>query len=77
MNHRSADSNDNLDDSGLLLREAHDLQEYQQLAREQPHYRDTTYGLIHGSSALVSAWERWWGTNMAARLRGLLPSSSR
>ena len=66
---------DGLDDTQLIAREAHDRDTYQQLEREQPQFRDTTYGLVRGSRELVDAWERWRITNLAARVRGLVSRS--
>lgn len=65
-------STDHLDDAELLARESLDLEEYHRLEREEPQHRDTTYGVIRGSRALIDAWERWWHTNLAARMRGIL-----
>lgn len=66
------DSTDHLDDAELLARESTDRDEFKRLEQAEPQFRDTTYGQVRGSSALVLSWERWWSTNAAARLRGLL-----
>ena len=72
MHHTGDDSTDHLDDAQLLHAEQVHRNDYAKLQRQEPHLRDTTYGLIKGSAALVASWERWWKTNLAARLRGLL-----
>ena len=66
-------STDRLDDADLLHMEQTHRNEYTRLQRHQPHERDTTYGLITGSAALVACWDRWRTTNLAARMRGILP----
>lgn len=66
---------DDLDDTQLLARELMERDEFKRLEEEEPRFRDTTYGLLHGSAALVASWERWWLTNVAARMRGLLTRS--
>lgn len=66
------DSNDDLDDRQLLERELEQRDALRQLEREDPRTRDTTYGAVRGSPELVESWERWWKTNLAARVRGLL-----
>ena len=63
---------DELDDAQLLERERSDRAEFRRLQAEQPRFRDTTFGVVRGSALLVSAWERWWDTNLAARMRGIL-----
>ena len=72
MPHTDDDSTDHLDDTQLLDMEQSHRDDYTRLQREQPHLRDTTYGMMKGSAALVAAWERWWTTNLAARMRGIL-----
>lgn len=64
--------NDFLDDADLLSREKHQRADFRRLEQEEPHFRDTTYGLVRGSPALIESWERWWKTNLAARMRGLM-----
>lgn len=64
-------STDHLGDAELLARELTERDEFKRLD-EKEQFRDTTYGVVRGSAALIQAWERWWQTNAAARLRGLL-----
>ena len=66
------DSNDILDDAQLLAKESMQRHEFLELEQTEPRFRDTTYGLLRGSGQLVESWERWWNTNVAARMRGLL-----
>ena len=66
------DDTEQLDDAALLARESRERTEVKRLEEREPRFRDTTYGLLRGSPALVRSWERWWRTNAAARLRGLL-----
>lgn len=66
------DSTDHLDDAQLLQMEQLHRDYYAQLQRQEPQLRDTTYGLLNGSKALVTSWERWWNTNLAARMRGII-----
>jgi hypothetical protein len=73
MNHLDDHSTDHLDDMQLLATEQVHRDDYARQRRQEPHLRDTTYGLIQGSGALVASWERWWATHFAARMRGLLP----
>lgn len=63
---------DHLDDAELLAREIQQRDEFKHLEEQEPQLRDTTYGVLRGSVALVTSWERWWRTNAAARMRGLL-----
>ena len=72
MSHDSSDPNDLLDDADLLSRERDQRDDFKRLEREEPRFRDTTYGVVRGSPALIESWERWWKTNLAARVRGLL-----
>ena len=65
-------SNDQLDDAELLSRERDQRDDFRRLEQEEPHFRDTTYGIVRGSSALIESWERWWRTNQDARLRGIM-----
>lgn len=65
-------SSDDLDDTELLEREQDDRDDFRRLEQEEPRFRDTTYGVVRGSPALIASWERWWKTNLAARMRGLL-----
>jgi hypothetical protein len=66
-------TNDDLDDSQLLERESDERHEFFRLRRAEPHVRDTTYRVVTASRELVGAWERWTGTSLAVRVRGLLP----
>lgn len=72
MAQHSDDSTDNLSDAQLLARESMQHREYSRLEARDPRFRDTTYGVVRGSKALIDAWERWWKTNLAARARGIL-----
>lgn len=63
---------DSLNDAELLARETSELDDFKRLERMEPRFRDTTYGVVRGSAALVTSWERWWATNLAARMRGIL-----
>jgi hypothetical protein len=63
---------DHLDDTQLLAREQDERADFRRLEQEEPHFRDTTYGVVHGSPALIESWERWWRTNLAARMRGIM-----
>jgi hypothetical protein len=73
MQSNSNDDTNHLDDAELLSREMVEHDEFKRIEQHEPRFRDATYGLVHGSRALVESWERWWHTNAAARLRGLLP----
>ena len=66
------DSNDQLDDAALLSREQDQRAHFRRLEQAEPHFRDTTYGIVQGSPALIESWERWWKTNLDARLRGIM-----
>ena len=68
----SNDGTDHLDDAQLLAREILQRDESRRLEAEEPQFRDTTFGLRKGSSALAESWERWWRTHAAARLRGIV-----
>ena len=69
--HQSDDRpTDQLDDAQLLVAEQSLRDAYDRLRRQESH--DTTYRSKKGSPALITAWERWWKTNLAARLRGIL-----
>lgn len=69
------DTNDDLNDTQLLELEAEQRNAFRELERDDPRTRDTTYGSLRGSPALVESWERWWKTNLAARVRGILTRS--
>lgn len=70
-------SNDALSDSDLLDRESDQQDEFLRLERVEPQVRDTTYRPMHGSPALIHAWEQWRQTSVSARLRGLVPRARR
>jgi len=72
LSNQDSRSNDQLDDTQLLARETMERDEFKRLEMDEPRFRDTTYGPVRGSSALVKSWEQWWKTNAAARMRGLL-----
>lgn len=72
MRSHDGNSSDDLDDTELLARERDDRADFRRWEEAEPHYRDTTYGVIHGSPGLIASWERWWKTNLAARMRGIL-----
>ena len=65
-------SNDHLDDAGLLSRENDQRADFRRLEQSEPHFRDTTYGIVQGSPALIESWQRWWKTHLDARLRGIM-----
>lgn len=66
------DSNDDLSDAQLLERERAQREAFREVERDDPRTRDKIYGDVRGSPALVESWERWWKTNLAARMRGIL-----
>lgn len=63
---------DQLDDTELLAREQDERADFRRLEQEEPQLRDTTFGVVRGSPALIESWERWWRTNLAARMRGIM-----
>lgn len=65
-------SNDSLDDADLLARESEQRSDFRRLEQAEPRFRYTTYGIIRASPALIASWERWWKTNLAARMRGII-----
>jgi hypothetical protein len=65
-------STDHLDDTELLAQEQEDRDDFRRRAAVEPQDHGTTDGVARGSPALVAAWERWWRTNLAARMRGIL-----
>jgi hypothetical protein len=69
MNERNTD---HLDDAELLAQEQDERSYFLRLEQQEPHFRDTTYGIVRGSPALIESWERWWKTNLAARMRGIM-----
>jgi hypothetical protein len=66
------DATNHLDDTQLLAVEVRQRDEFKRLEEREPQFRDTTYGVVRGSPALLESWQRWWNTNLAARGRGLL-----
>ncbi|MGH7638107.1 MAG: hypothetical protein ACREOK_10695 [Gemmatimonadaceae bacterium] len=66
------ESNDQLDDTQLLAREQDERDDYRRRRQEEPRFHTTTFGVVRGSPALIESWERWWKTNLAARMRGIL-----
>lgn len=72
MTSNRSDGTDHLDDAQLLAREIVQRDEFKRLEAEVPQFRDTTYGIVRGSKALLESWERWWRTHAAARLRGIV-----
>ena len=72
MNSHDGESNDELDDTQLLAREQDDHDDFRRRQQEEPRFGNTTYGVGRGSPALIASWERWWKTNLAARMRGIL-----
>ena len=66
------ESNDQLDDTQLLAREQDERDDFRKRQQEEPRFETTTYGVVRGSPALIASWERWWNTNLAARMRGIL-----
>ena len=65
-------STDQLDDRELLAREQAHREDFRRQEAAEPQPRGTTYGPMRGSPALLASWERWWKTNLAARMRGIL-----
>ena len=63
---------DELDDKELLAQEQEHREDFRRQEAAEPQQRGTTYGVVRGSPALLAAWERWWQTNLAARMRGIL-----
>lgn len=72
MRGNDGESSDDLDDTELLERERDDREDFRRREEAEPRFRETTYGVIRGSPGLVASWERWWKTNLAARMRGIL-----
>jgi hypothetical protein len=75
--HRDNNDNSELTDHALVEREESERREYLRLEQREPHLRDTTYGAVKGAPGLIVAWERWWATKVARRLRGLISTVSR
>lgn len=65
-------SADQLDDTELLAQEQEHREDFRRHEAAEPQETGTTYGLVRGSPALLASWERWWKTNLAARMRGIL-----
>jgi hypothetical protein len=72
MRENADDSTDQLNDAQLLEREWLQRDEFERLRLLEPPSLGTTYGQIRGSSALVKSFDRWWKTNLAARMRGII-----
>lgn len=72
MYDHEGESNDQLDDADLLTREQEQRADFRRREQAEPQFRHTTYGIVRGSPALIASWERWWKTNLDARLRGLM-----
>lgn len=72
MHSHDDESNDQLDDTQLLAREQDERDDFRRRQREEPRFNTATYGVVGGSPTLVASWERWWKTNLAARMRGIL-----
>ncbi|HJQ22013.1 MAG TPA: hypothetical protein VJ867_16835 [Gemmatimonadaceae bacterium] len=75
--HQDYNANSELTDDALVEREASEHREYLRLENREQQHRDTTYQALTASPALIRAWERWWATKVARRLRGLISSASR
>jgi hypothetical protein len=75
--HHDGNANSELTDDALLEREESDRREYLRLEQREPGLRDTNFQDLTGSPALIRAWERWWATKVARRLRGLVSLVSR
>lgn len=74
--HHDGNANDELGDRDLQDREEKDKRELLRLEKLEPGRRESTKEFSEGSGALMHAWERWKATDIAMRLRGLLPKSS-
>ena len=74
--HHDGNANDELGDRDLQDREEKDKRELLRLEKIEPGRRESTSKLSEGSRALMHAWERWKATDVAMRLRGLLPKGS-
>jgi hypothetical protein len=75
--HHDNNANSELTDDALVEREESERREYLRLEQREPQLRDTTYRALSGSPRLIRAWERWWATKLARRLRGLISSVAR
>lgn len=74
--HHDGNANDELGDRDLQDREEKDKRELMRLEKLEPGRRESTPTLSEGSGPLMHAWERWKATDIAMRLRGLLPKRS-
>lgn len=74
--HHDGNANAELGDRDLRDREEKDKRELLRLEKMEPGRRESTSSLNEGSGALMHAWERWKATDIAMRLRGLLPKRS-
>lgn len=72
MSARDDSTNDELDDTELLAREQDDRDDFRRRQEEEPRFDTATYGVVRGSPSLIASWERWWKTNLAARMRGIM-----
>ena len=75
--HHDNNANSELTDDALVEREESERREYLRLEQREPQFRDTTYRALGASPGLIRAWERWWATKVARRLRGLISTVSR
>lgn len=75
--HHDGNANSELTDDALVQREESERREYLRLEEREPKFRDTTYRDLTASPGLIRAWERWWATKLARRLRGLISSVPR
>lgn len=71
--HHDGNADAELTDTELLDREEKNKRELMRLEKSEPGRRESTPLLTPGSSALMHAWERWKASNVATRLRGLVP----
>jgi hypothetical protein len=72
--HQDNNANSELTDDALVEREESERREYLRLENREPQHRTTTYRALTASPGLIRAWERWWATKVARRLRGLISS---
>lgn len=71
------DRDDALSDADLLDREADHRDDFLRREQAEPQLRTSSWRSLHGSQALIRAWERWRATSVAARLRGLIARGRR
>jgi hypothetical protein len=74
--HYDGNDDEQLNDSDLLDREERNKRELIRLEKLEPGRRESTSELKPASVLLLRAWERWKASNIAARLRGLIPKRS-